>query len=171
MKPRPRLLLSLSVAAAVAGMTGVIITVRSLVGLPQLFDSYRRKASDLHTLHAMQLTASRYREMLATNRKDPGIPVPLSNLLSATIPGCDVTIREREPVPTATGWIAKRFSVTLKSVSGDDLSRFLAEASRQSPVWTLQECTLMAATIPGQLAKAELVMGVVELDSSAPPPP
>jgi hypothetical protein len=162
MKNKPVGLIVLSVAAAVATLTGLIWTGQSLAHLGSTTELYRKKLSDIRELTSLQQTMQGYRLVLAAREQRTGSPAALPDLLRTTLPGREAAFREIDPLPTLPGWTARRMSVALTDISGDDLGRLLDEAARRQPPWSLLECTLLASPTPGRLAKVEWVLGMVE---------
>jgi hypothetical protein len=162
MNNKPVGLIVLSVTAAVATLTGLIWTGQSLARLGPAAELYRKKVSDIRELTSLQQTLQDYRRVLAAREQMDGSPAALPDLLRTTLPGREAAFRELDPLPTLPGWTARRMSVALTDISGDDLGRLLAEVARRQPPWSLLECTLLASPTPGRLAKAEWVLGMVE---------
>lgn len=162
MKNKPASLIVLSVASAVAVVTSLIWTGQSLAHLGPTSELYRKKLSDIRELTALQQTMQGYRRLLAAREQKAGSPAALPNLLRETLPGREAAFREIDPLPTLPGWTARRMSVVLTDISGDDLGRLLNEAAKRQPPWSLLECTLLASPTPGRLAKVEWVLGMVE---------
>lgn len=152
----------LGAAAALAVLIGLIMTARSMAGLSRTAELHRRKADDLRTLAAMRHTAQYYRSVAAARDRTEGAVPPLTDLLRSVLSGRDATIRELPPLPTLPGWSARRVSVVLTNLPGEELGRLLQEAGRQQPGWTLLECTLQASPEAGRLTRVELVLGTVE---------
>jgi hypothetical protein len=162
MKDKPLRLIVLSVAAVIAALTGLIWTAQSLVHLRQTTDLYRKKMSDIRELSGLRQTVLQHRRILAEREKMPGSPAPLPDVLQTALHGREAVCHEIAPLPTLPGWTARRVSVALSDISGDDLGRLFDEAAKRQPPWSLLECTLMASPTPGRLARVELVMGAVE---------
>jgi hypothetical protein len=163
MKDKPAMLIVLCVAAIVAALTGTIWTARSLVQLPRDVVAYQKKVSDIRELSAMQRTVLGHRALLAERRRMEKTPISLSELVHDALPGKEAAIREMEATPTLPGWTARRASVALSDVSGDDLGRLLHDAANRQPPWSLLEGVLQASPTAGRLAKVELVFGSIEM--------
>ena len=166
MNNKPVGLIVLSVVAAVAVLTSLIWTGKSLSRLGPTAELYRKKLSDIRELASMQQTLQGYRRVLAARDRQNSSPATLPDLLRTTLPGREASFRELDPLPTLPGWTARRMSVVLTDISGDDLGRLLDEAAKRQPPWSLLECTLLASPTPGRLAKVEWVLGMVEKTSS-----
>lgn len=155
----------LGAVTALAGVIGLVMTVRTVAGLPQTTALYSRKAADLQTLAGLRQQALQHRALVAAYAQQAGVPVPLATVLREALPGRDATLRELDPPPTLPGWSARRTRVVFAGISGAEMGRFLDDAARRQPAWSLLECTLIAAPTPGRLAKADLVLGTVSRDA------
>lgn len=162
MKNNPRSLPILRTAAALAVLAALMMTVRSLATLRDSTDLYRRRTADAIELAALRQRAHSLNAIVATREQEGSPSGTLSDLLQTALPGHPATTREMDPTPTLAGWTARRVSVVLSDVSGDELGRFLQTAADHHPPWALLECSLLAAPTPGRLTKAELVLGSVE---------
>jgi hypothetical protein len=162
MKDNPIRLILLRVAAGVAVLTGLVWSGQSLAHLGQTTDLYRKKISDIRELSTLRQTVLRYRHVLTDREQMAGPLTPLAEVLRTALPGRETAMHEIDPLPTLPGWTARRVSVALTDISGDDVGRLLNETARCRPPWSLLECTLLASPTRGRLAKAELVLGAVE---------
>ena len=156
-------------AAALAVLIGLAMTVRSLSGLKETAELYGHKTAEVRELAAMRQRAHDLRAIVAERAGEAGPAPTVSELLQAALPTHAAVTRELDPSPTLPGWTARRVSVVLSDISGDELGRLFQEAGKRHPSWALLECTLLAAQPPGRLAKAELVLGTVERTAGSQP--
>ena len=163
MNPDQRLLLVLRVTAALAIVTGLAMS-----GLQDASALYGRKMADARELAAMRQRAHDLRAIVAERTREAGPAATVSELLQAALPGHAAVTRELDPTPTLPGWTARRVSVALSDVTGDELGRLFQEAAKRRS-WALLECTLLASSTPGRLTKAELVLGTVERTAGSQP--
>ncbi|MEI8351254.1 MAG: hypothetical protein WCG36_02970 [bacterium] len=142
--------------------TGLLLTLRSLNAIPRTTELWERKAEDIKALTVLQTRASRNRAILDRYSRYPAVPVSLESLTQTTLPGRTLITRATESRPCVPGWSLRKVSVDLNDIEGEDLGKWLAAGAQASPPWALVECTLTAASTPGRLARATLVMETVE---------
>jgi hypothetical protein len=157
-----RSLFILSVLAAAATLAGVALSIRSLAGLSRTAELYRKKTADIREVAVLRNRMHALRALVAERERQTGQPVAIQELLQAAVPSRTATTRELDPMPTVPGWTARRVSVALNDITGDELGRLFQEAARARPGWTPIECTLFAAPAPGRLSKADVTMVTVE---------
>ena len=142
--------------------TGILLTLRSVYAVPRTTELWERKAADIKALTVLQTRTARNRAILDGYSRYPALPVGLETLTQTTLPGRTLTARTTESRPSVPGWSLRKVSVDLTDISGEDLGKWLAAGAQATPPWALVECTLTAASTPGRLAKATLVMETVE---------
>jgi hypothetical protein len=147
--------------AVVTALAGIVMTARSLAGLSQTVESYRKRTADIREVTALRNRMQVLRALVAERERQGGAPAPVTDLLQAVLPNRAVTTRQLDAMPTLPGWTAQRVSVVLTDIAGDELGRLLQEAARRQPAWTPLDGTLLASSTPGRLAKVELTLMAV----------
>ncbi len=149
-------------AAFLAVMIGVMLSIRSLSGLGRTTEIWDKKAKDLQELKAMRSIAAEHRSLLNHYAQFPSFAPSLGELAAKAVPGLSFMTRTTETHPALPGWTAKKVSIGLVDITGDDLGRFLKAVGNAAPPWAILDCTLSASPAPGRLAKVELVLETVE---------
>ena len=167
MKDDRRLLVTLSVMAALAVLASLVLTVRSLTGLRRTTELCQKTSADIGELTALRQRSQQLNAIVAARETMTEPSIPISKLLQTALPVRTATSRELEPVSTVPGWTARRVSVVLTDVTGDELGNLFQEATRCQPPWAILDCTLFASPTPGRLTKAELTLGMVERAAGA----
>lgn len=162
MKKNNTILIALWSAAAGSMIIGLLLTTYTLGGIGRTKEIWRKKTSDLQDMAAMRATADTHREILKHYAQYPGTPVQLEVLARTAAPGLNLIIRSTETHPSVPGWTARKVSVGITNISGEELGRFLQALRGTTPPWAALNCTLTASPTLGQLAKAELVLETVE---------
>ena len=149
-------------AAGLSLLIGLLLSVRALNGIGRTTEIWQKKSADLQEMQALRTVALEQRNLLKGYAKYPTAPVPLEELARTAVPGLNLMIRSKETHPALQGWTARKVSLGLVDITGDDLGRFLEAISSATPPWALLEGSLSASPASGRLAKVELVIETVE---------
>ncbi len=141
---------------------GFLLSLGTLKDIRRTEEIWRKKTNDLRDMQALRTLAAEQRNLLQYYAQFPARPAPLEEIARTAVPGLNLLIRATEKSPSVPGWSARKVSLGLVDVSGDDLARFLEAAGSATPPWALLNCTLSAGPVPGHLAKAELILVTVE---------
>jgi hypothetical protein len=162
MKKNNTPLITLWIFAGLALLCGFLLSVRTLTGSKRISEIWTKKANDIRDMQALRSVAAEQRQILQQYAQFPAAPTQLEEIARTAVPGLNLVIRSTDKSPSVPGWTARKVSLNLADVSGDDLGRFLAAASSATPPWALLNCTLSASPTRGRLAKAELILVTVE---------
>lgn len=149
-------------AAIISALIGILLSFQALSDIGRKTEIWRKKTNDLQEIRAMCTVASAHRNLLKHYAKYPAAPAPLAELARQAVPGLNLTTRSTESHPSVSGWTARKVSLGLADITGNDLGRFLEAVSAASPPWAILDCTISASPTPGRLAKVELVLETVE---------
>lgn len=155
-------LIGLWIAAGLVLLAGMILSIRSVGSLPRTREILNKRRSDAITLSGLQQETRRHQAILQRYAQYPNSSLPFETLSKNACPSLSFSIRSTATLPTVSGWTARKTSLGFSNVSAFDLGRLLEAGAAATPPWSLLECTLFASPTPGQLARAELVMGTVE---------
>jgi hypothetical protein len=166
---RPAALRWLWVAAGLAVLIGIGLTVRSAATLRPAEQRLHRKLADLEQVRRLKTEADRQQAVLETFAQRAPRPLSaLDALVKANIPEQAGAVRELEPMPAPPGWAVRRTALTLTNVRFDNLDALLTAAEAQDPPWRLAECTIQASTQPDRAAQVELVFEGIEASGAKP---
>lgn len=149
-------------AAIIALVIGLLLSVRTLGGIGRTTEIWNKKTNEFQELLAMREIAAKHRNLLKRYAQFPATPAPLEELARNAVPGLNLMTRSTESHPSVPGWTARKVSIGITDIMGDDLGRFLEALSAATPPWALLDCTLSASPAPGRLAKVEMVLETVE---------
>lgn len=149
-------------AAIISAIIGVLLSVQSLREIRRTTEIWRKKTNDLQEMTAMRTTAAMHRSLLKLYAQYPAAPASLGELARQAVPGLNMTTRSTETHPSVPGWTARKVSLGLADITGDELGRFLEAVSTASPPWAILDCTIASSPTPGRLTKVELVLETVE---------
>jgi hypothetical protein len=157
-------------AAALAVLIGLGLTVRSAAALPPTAQRLRHKLADLEQLRLLKQKADRQKAVVAVFEQRPPRRLPsLDALVKANIPEqTGGGIRELEPVPALPGWTVRRVGLTLDNVRLESLGALLTAAEAQDPAWRLAECAIQASAQPERATQVELVFEGIERNQTGP---
>lgn len=158
-KPILTLLWSAAILSLLAGL-GLSLSSSRQIGPTK--ERWQKQAGQMQEMMALRAKAATHRELLNRYAQYPGTPPQLESVARHAVPGLNPATRSTEVQPSVAGWTARKVSVALSDISGDDLGRFLEEASRTTPPWALLDCTLSASATTGRLAKVEMTLVTVE---------
>jgi len=161
-------LIKLWIAASLSLAAGLLLTVRSLSGLPRTTELLARKVADSRDLTELRLQADRYQVLLEHYSCLPAMPTGFETLVRSTLPGAAMTTRATATLPSVPGWTVKKVSVDFTDITGEELGRMLEAGAAAQPPWSLVECTLFASPVAGRMAKASLVMETAGRNVTSP---
>ncbi len=154
------------IAAGLSLLAGLLLTIHSLSGLSRTREILVKKANDIRELDGMRSQANRYHALLTAAVQYPASSVPLETLARKTIPAQSMRLLATDFSPSVPGWTVKKVSAEFTDIAGIDLGKLLDAGAAANPPWTLLECTLLAASTRGHIAKATLVFSTVERSST-----
>ncbi|MEI8140291.1 MAG: hypothetical protein WCI03_10545 [bacterium] len=149
-------------AAGIALLIGVLLSAHTLGDIRRTSEIWNKKTNDLHEMVAMRTTAAEHQRLLNHYGQYPTGSTSLGELARAAVPGLALITRSTETHPSVPGWTARKISLGIVDISGDDLGRFIEATSTASPPWAVLDCTASASPASGRLAKVELVLETVE---------
>lgn len=155
-------LILLRIAAGIAVLAGILLSIHSLSGLGRIREILDKKSGDSRELAGLRTTALRHQVILDAYAQYPAAPVRLETLVNSAIPAQSLRILSNGATRSMPGWTFRSVSLEFTDIAGADLGRFLDAGATARPPWALLECTLFAGTVPGRVSKATLVMESVE---------
>jgi hypothetical protein len=155
-------LITLWAAASLVVLVGIIASIKSVTGLSRQAEIWQQKSAARHELVNLLNLSKRHTAAVEAHKAWPVSPVPLQDLISSTLPGIVVSPLISTEQPSAENWTTRRISFSMTDVPGASLEKFFVAAATSRPPWSVEECTLIASTSSGRLAKVELVMTGVE---------
>ncbi len=162
MKNNPLSLRTLWTLAGLALLLGLLLSLRTVGQLRRTTEIWEKKAHDLQEMMALRAIATKHRGILKQYTQYPATPVAPGELARRTVPGLNLITRSTETHPSLPGWTARKATIGLIDITGEELGRFLEGVTTATPPWAILDCTLSASQAPGRLAKVELVLETVE---------
>ena len=151
-------LIALWTAAILTIVIGSISAINSLAGLKRQTSLWQQKATGRRELARLLDHSKRFTMAVNAHNQWPSSPPPLQDLLSATLPGITFSPLSSSDQPSAENWTTRRVTFSMTDVPGEALEKFFIAAATSRPPWSIEECTLLASTSSGRLAKVDLVM-------------
>ena len=155
-------LMILRVAAGLALLTGVLMSLQTVLSLQRTRDVWTRKIESARTLLELKARTDRQDQLLAAYARSPASTMPADALCKSALPDQAMTVLATGSIPAVPGWAGRRTTIQFRDLPGESLDALFEAGTRCSPPWELVECTLIASGVPGRFSKATIILETVE---------
>ncbi len=150
------------IAAGTALAIGLLLTIRTLIDLPDFVARHGKRVQDLRAVMAMEEARRAQEEAIRCWTRIEAAAPPLSDVLGRQCPDVVTNVVNLEAVPSLAGWLVRRSAVTVAGARYDRIAELERAGAASRPPWVLAECVLEASDRPGVAARLELVFETAE---------